>query len=590
MSLLDRALNIAQKAYNYVVGNHNSSSNEIKGKSNNKPNSAVRPNEEFVGTVGDTLVKETDTDEKAIDFAKNEKKAIVSQQDIEDKIKEIDKKCKKFNIKYEECIENILSNMDFSIEEFNKLSNSQKLKTLNLIDSALSAYIADKYMYDPNVDVSSLIGQSAKNLDMAINEGGIKNHKEFKKYTKEVNAQLIEKLSNAKTEEERVNIISEFRKEFRANIENERQQALKKCKNKDEIEKVNHRYNRRIEALESQNATEFTAKSGAKNAYLSTYFVDGKNYAKANINSIRLFNTKGQIIAASSYTHERRMNALKHAHESGDPISAKTYGEAIQYTAQYMSYDALEQFEADAYKFRLENKNNLPEYITQEHLTAESASLGAGALLNENISAEDKAKFIKNWDEHAQKFDDYDEVRRKCYETITEHVKKHPETKNLIEKFNSAYHKKYGETPALPRSAAKRYGIELNQTNNPKYNTQNNKSAEKATSQQIEHALTYMSYDEARKQFSQNTEKEFAEVVISNPKLKGHKHNILPYIKSLPDKELGDIMKDSYGEMYLFILRNINPEKAGKLYDETRKDKGYAVRTLGEKVVEESRA
>ena len=49
-------------------------------------------------------------------------------------------------------------------------------------------------------------------------------------------------------------------------------------------------------------------------------------------------------------------------------------------------------------------------------------------------------------------------------------------------------------------------------------------------------------------------------------------------------------MKDSYGEMYLFILRNINPEKAGKLYDETRKDKGYAVRTLGEKVVEESRA
>ena len=39
--------------------------------------------------------------------------------------------------------------------------------------------------------------------------------------------------------------------------------------------------------------------------------------------------------------------------------------------------------------------------------------------------------------------------------------------------------------------------------------------------------------------------------------------------------------------MFLFVLRNISPDKAGRLYDLSKGDKCYAARKLGERIIEE---
>ena len=74
---------------------------------------------------------------------------------------------------------------------------------------------------------------------------------------------------------------------------------------------------------------------------------------------------------------------------------------------------------------------------------------------------------------------------------------------------------------------------------------------------------------------------------MHSPKLKGHKQNIVSYIKKLSPEDLSDITRGCSTDMFLFVLRNISPDKAGHLYDLSKNDKCYAARKLGEKIIEE---
>ena len=94
-------------------------------------------------------------------------------------------------------------------------------------------------------------------------------------------------------------------------------------------------------------------------------------------------------------------------------------------------------------------------------------------------------------------------------------------------------------------------------------------------------------FDEVREAYTMNSDREFAEVVLHNPKLKNHKQHIVGFIKTLSAEDLSNITKGCNTEMFLFVLRNISPDKAGRLYDLSKNDKCYAARKLGEKIIEE---
>lgn len=281
---------------------------------------------------------------------------------------------------------------------------------------------------------------------------------------------------------------------------------------------------------------------------------------------------------------------MEYHHEIGDDITAESYGASVRCIAQNMSYDVLKQDEQEAYNFRLQHRDNLPEYLTEEHLTAQSVAYGMGATLNENLSTEQKAEFLKTWDSHAQQFSDYDEVRGKYYTELKQYLEKHPEAKQGIEDIKTKYHEKYGERLDVPKAAQKRYDARMKEQIKVDANVSEVRVGtqfQKATSQQLEQALMTKPFDEVREAYTMNSDREFAEVVLHNPKLKNHKQNIVGFIKTLSAEDLSNITKGCNTEMFLFVLRNISPDKAGRLYDLSKSDKCYAARKLGEKIIEE---
>ena len=94
---------------------------------------------------------------------------------------------------------------------------------------------------------------------------------------------------------------------------------------------------------------------------------------------------------------------------------------------------------------------------------------------------------------------------------------------------------------------------------------------------------------DAKRKFPQNSDKDFVKAILHNPQLKGQAAYIVDDLKAYSPEDLYLVTKGCNTEMFCFVLRNISPEKAGKLYDLSESDKCYATRKLGEKIVEESK-
>ena len=599
MGLLDRALNIAQKAYDYVVGDDDSTKraqsvsnlsaahSSKPDKNTNNPNSVQNPEGKTVGTVGDTIEvngKTPDTKKdinkiyKATNKTSNPKNEELKKSSsdglkeaaikkVKDKIKN---KCILFGISYEEAEAKILSQMDFSFEEFKSLSKDEQLAVLLSIDSALGLYIvnSNKKKVHSTADKAAVIGQTAKNIKDATELGGIKDVKEFSNEVGDINKELDGKINNNTTEEEYAKILADSRRSFAYSLELKRKAEIRKCNgDQEKIDEVNRRYDARLNAFERQRQTEFASAIGSKKAHMSVYLRSGKDFSDAHVVALNVYSGKEQTAVADSFTHDFEVNAKRRYYEAGDSISSEEYGKAVLYSAQLKSADALRKFQSDAYEFRkkVENGEIDAPYMSEEDFTQETAAIGTGIVKNENLTTSEKKFLLSKWHNNISNFKDYEKVLRQIA----------PEIKDFD---NSV-------TEIL-----KVFGSEQIAKNSSAYKIIERVSGQKATHQQIQQALTVMSYEQARHTFNKNSDRDFVDVILHDPKLKGHKQNIVGYLKTLSAEDLSDITIGCSTEMFLFVLRNISPDKAGRLYDLSKGEKCYAARKLGEKIVEENKA
>ena len=613
--LVERAKNLAKQALNYVssvVGSDDQArpaNNSDKKKNINVMNPAgktvAKPEDEFVKQDNKNVNKTTKNEANKPSGTKNKKtdKPTVNQpqtkkitgEDVFKKMVEIDSLIKKYDISEDEFNTVILPELGYSKKEFDKLSSAKKMTVLNTISGATKLYIVDKNKNNTKLDKAELLANAAADLQKATQEGGIKNAQEFDKETRFYIHKLHKELKTAGCDEEKINIIQNNRQELENNIKAQRDAELKKCKTDEERALVNKKYDSRIEAFEGYLQSGILASDGKpENAYMSTYMRRGKDMAKGTERAITAFSCEMRACAADSFTHERRVKQLENYANRGDSISADVYGESIQIQTSYMSKEGLKIFEKDAYEFKKEFYKNKSKYsfITEEHLTKESVATAMGAALNNNLSASEKAEFLKIWEEHAQQFSDYESVKNGFEAALKQYLEKHPEAKQGIEDVKTKLQEKYRKIPSAHKAEVK---IPVQKQQNSKKQVLNKNSSKKtenqvkANAQQLERALLTSPYEKVREQYSQNSERDFAEVVLHNPKLKGHKQNIVSYIKRLSPKDLSNITRGCSTEMFLFVLRNISPDKAGRLYDLSKSDKCYASRKLGEKIIEEGR-
>lgn len=605
--ILERAKQFAKEATNYIssiIGSDNETKPAQTSK-NNSPNSIQNVDNKTVDTPEDKFVKQpAKSDNKPLDKTDKTLQQALKQQkngksfknyteeDVLNINVEIEELKKQYIISDEEYYNIILPRVGYSKKEFLQLNNNQKMFELEIIRGAMKLFASDKYIKNPNLNKVELIADAAGDFKKLDNNLEIQTFEEFDKAARPYISRINIEYEKAKSEEDKIDVLEKNRLKFEFDIEKQRAAELKLCKTDAEKKIINAKYNSKLESFEGYLQTNFLADHGdPNNAYISTYLRCGKSMADGYRRALNSFSCEVRSCAAGTFTHERRVNQAKRYFKSGDSITAKSYGECTEIVTQHMKKADLEKYEADAHKFKQEYYKNPKKYsfITEEHLTQESVGIALGAALNNNMTASEKAAFLRTWNEHAKNFSDYDEVRGQFYAGLKQYLEKHPEAKQGIEDIKTKYQEQYGEPLKIPYSAKKRYDNRINE----KKKEQNIQSKEaikitKATPKQLEDALASMSFEDARKQFTKNTDKDFAEVVIHNPKLKCHKQRIVPYLKTLPAKDLYNITKGCNTEMYLFVLRNISPDKAGCLYDLSKGEKCYAARKLGENIIEES--
>lgn len=609
MGLLDRALNFAQKAYDYVVGNDNESksaadntsktkkttgSKSVKSgtvsQSNNAVNSVHNPSgKKTVGIVGDVLEKHNDKSVKdsnktnsktsksktlqmqsRVNFSASKKqcKDMVNQNLVQKKIAQlkikIQDKCEKFGISYKEANDTILSQMQFSIDEFESLTPEEQLSVLYSIDGALGLYIINqgKRKIDSTVDKASVIGQTARNIMLAREEGGVNDVDEFSEEFGNINEEIKGKVKNDTTDEEYIEILEDSRKAFRASLELKRLAEIKKCNgDKSKIEEVNNQYDARLRAFEAQRQIDFAAASGAKKAHLSIYLRSGNDYSDAHAVALSLYDGDNKTVVADAFTHDFEMEARRRYYENGDAVSSEEYAKAVSYITQHMSSNALTKFQSDSADFRkkVENGEIKAPYMTKEDLLAESAAITKGIQNNNNLSDSAKQQMLEQSTKSSSKPESKKSEQKIIQSAISQSLTHPEQSENNIFADNIQ---------------AKKIVEEV--------------GTKKATPEQLERALYVMTYEQVKTQFTKNTDREIAEVVTHNPKLKGHLHNVISYIKPQSPENIHDIIYGCSTDVFLYVLRNISPDKAGHLYDLSKGEKCYAARKLGEQVIEES--
>ena len=181
MGLLDRAINFAKDAYNYVenvvTGGDNTKSDAAKqaSKTNNNtqkgtqntPAKPTHPNSTFekkdsvptqnVDTVQITKSQKYSKTKKQIEIkTKVSKKVINTQDDVAKKMQEINNLKKKYNVSDKEFNDVILSKLGYSEEEFKKLTPTKKMTVLNTISGTTGLYILDKNKNNPNIDKAEI--------------------------------------------------------------------------------------------------------------------------------------------------------------------------------------------------------------------------------------------------------------------------------------------------------------------------------------------------------------------------------------------------------------------------------------------------
>ena len=607
MGLLD----IAKRAYNYIVGDDNEKSSAAK-KTKSPAAATSKAATSNAGTVKQQkAIIAPEIKEKPVDIVESSskkkpnedgrvKKFIKSKKEVDAKIKAIHELCKKEGIKFNNVLKQL--GIDFAFK-----TTEEQMQILTNIENGIKEFVKNKKYADGNdveLDKDCAIAARVQNK-MDAQEAGIDADKISASEIGNINKDLgksYEKLSDEEKEQKLNDVVEQRVKEEEEKFDNQ----ITKCKTEAQRAALRKRKAKHIELVRNELYMQFAEVHSAEEAVQAVSIVSANNMAKGidyALNTKITDEQKRTDIADNKMTVNYVLGLLEKYYQRGETPPRDVLESANRILVSAKSCTGVQQYDNDFFQFRLDcEENGLPAYLSEEQLTAMSTGIGLGITFNENMTTEEKAFCLNSWDEHANKFSDYYEVKTRYNESVEQYLKEHPEAKQGVEEIKTQMKEKYGNVPELPKAGKKRY--ESTKLDNVIVNTYNkteikNESTTaiknepateiphaKANPQQLEQALSTMDYNKVCELYDKNTDRDFAYVVIHEPKLKRHRQNIVGYLKSLSAEDLNNLIKGCDTDSFLFVLRNVSPHVAGNLYDLSKKDKCYAARKLGEEIIE----
>lgn len=296
---------------------------------------------------------------------------------------------------------------------------------------------------------------------------------------------------------------------------------------------------------------------------------------------------------------------LKTQYKRGEKASTNTIQEYTTEVVADKSATAVQQYQTRYMERRqaFENGENVPEYLNQDFFTASAKGIGQGALNNTNMTMDEKAEFISQWKEDAQKFEDRDIVTKDVNETLG----KNPEYKKLAEKVQVIEAKKAVEK-AVQKDTNKTQTTTTNVIENKKQAsvttetvskpqvvnsqkeekvkpakqvasiTEMNTIEKKNNQEKVAKDILTLGVDEAIKEYGHET---VITTVLKNQNLKHMRPQLKRIIKSSDLQSLEKLVSDCSTSSFLYICSIVNKEYVAELRDE-RQDLCYSARKIVE--------
>lgn len=631
-------LSVIKSAVTKVFG---SSEPDKKASGNTAVNTK---NTEAILTTKEQPKQDMYVGKKDSDLTGEEKDAIRMQ--IEEKLVSIEKRLEKLSRMNKKPNEEEIQELKEVYQNVkNELKNKgmiEKLQLISSLDSALEEQLIliQQDKINKKANKADILNRDAHNKFRALNSGAFDSLEEADKYNKKSKLHKdkaeIEKMSpkereayfTALMEEENTAIEAKVAKLPREKQEAERKRLQAQSRYNKESFMIDAAYTKTTQYL--LNIVQNLGPQVFDTYSESIGF--GLNTRKAGE-----ARTEAADMQDFDYHTKMKQNYLS----CGKSVSSKDFGNGIQMTACSASLDGLNNLNngINAARQRAKETGELPAGISRDDLTEASAGVGAGATVNQNISTEDKAKFLNNFERELQKYDDYKEVMNRVESRVQEYLSTLPpaerkqieeqikqiktkcaelkakektqkqktekEDKKIIKQKNEPqkptriYSEQkvpkgnYAKLPEQNNDVKQEENKDEKNTIAQKHSVSSKKTlqnqqtagviAKKETDNRTLAVKIVKSVDAA---IEETSLEEVAHEVFTNPALASQIPIVASKFKGQKDVDyLQRVTIGCSNRAYLCLLRVLSPDVAGKLYDKTNKQRGYDMAKLGENIV-----
>lgn len=559
-----------------------------------KPNAVVECKN--VGKNEDTIVINNKNKKQAANKAQ---KRSVGQ--IRESIKQ---KCQANNINFAEVLKNIPQVAGLTREKFNALPENLKEEVMLFLEKELDRTIAlqKEHGHSDKTNTAEVVTESAKNKYEAKKAGV--NVNAVEEEAGDVNAELGKDFRKLSRKEKR----ARFKQMVKA-----RKEAFEH-RLQERLAKISPRYRAKMEAklraeheyAENARFNEVLATNDSDTALEAVVMLPAEKMATGikTVLNTRCDKTE-KTATADKAKFEYTEGLMKDYYERGEKPSGEVVQEYTQTVVAAKSAQAVVEYQNDykAKRDAYESGEEAPAYLDKDFFTSSAKGIGEGALENTNMTNDEKAQFISDWNDDAKKYDDYEIVTRNVneqletkseYKEISDKVKVINEEKaqTKVKTANKTVENEVTQkTPAEETYKAQTVTPEpvIQTTSNIKIDNDSKQKTvinEKITkisnpvpkqtnnSILIAKEIRTTSIDDAIKKFGHST---VIETVLDNPNLKHMRPQLATIIKGYDLNSLKKLAQSCSTSSFVYICSIVNKEFVEELKDE-RKDLCYSAR------------
>ncbi len=331
-------------------------------------------------------------------------------------------------------------------DDFDKLTPQQKNRVVMAIKTSIEKFneLQEQGKISKKADIEEIVTSFAQILAESLNNGEFKTPQEFEKAMGDFTENFGKDFDKKSSKEQR-RIIKEHRladeKQMRAELEEVKN--LPKSERVAAEIKIRNRHNH----IRKGRFVDITAQCDSKTAVNSLVILDSKDlqYGAKTVLATRC-NAEERTATADYAEYSVTKNIIADYKEIGDDVNGDVLEGYTQTFMEQKSANAVKAYQTDYVKDRDNYEIALAKQKRGEALTAEEQALldtmkpdyytatakgiGSGALNNVNMTNDEKAEFISNWQADAKKYSDYKEVTQ----GVNKQLETNPELNEIKEK------------------------------------------------------------------------------------------------------------------------------------------------------------